>query len=347
MDGLNQHCLINGTFNGYPVPVPSGPIVSQKSVVIEVIAQNKDVPKHSFVLHFVQLVKEAIAPMKPPDQPILPNQPPQFKIYRESELKQARAALLAEGALCLWGEEGCGKSVLANAIVRSLRDEGYLVAQVEPSTPKQMLCLIAEQFGLETYTLEGKQLSLDGLKILISDFLFNNSAVLVIDDAQMCKPDFRHWLKKCKKRGGCNLLLLATNPPLADIFLSVPRIQLRPMPEKAIREIMVEAAYHRGIKLSDSELSRLQSRSGGNPTLAIRSIEEEYLGIDQEAADHRRYFDITPLILIAGTFFVVVRFIGLGTSNRSLYILGGIGGAVFIGLSRVIYSLPKEGKRVS
>jgi len=41
MDGLNQHCLIHGTFKDYPIPLPSGPIGSQESVVIEAIAQNK------------------------------------------------------------------------------------------------------------------------------------------------------------------------------------------------------------------------------------------------------------------------------------------------------------------
>ncbi len=221
------------------------------------------------------------------------------------------------------------------------------MAIAEPSTPKQMLSSIAEQFGLNTYSLEGKPLALDALKLLVSDFMVHNSTVLVIDDAQMCKPDFRHWLKKAKKRGGCHLLLLATNPPLSDIFLSLPRIELKPLSQKAIREIMVDAAQSRGIRISNADLSRLQARSGGNPTLAIRAIEEEYLGIDQEAPDHKRYFDITPLILIIGTIFVVVRFIGLGTSDQSMYILGGIGGAIFLGLSRLIYSLPKEGRRVN
>jgi hypothetical protein len=33
-----------------------------------------------------------------------------------------------------------------------------------------------------------------------------------------------------------------------------------------------------------------------------------------EGADHRRYFDITPLILVVGVIFVIMRFIGLGTN---------------------------------
>jgi MoxR-like ATPase len=63
---------------------------------------------------------------------------------------------LAQGALCLWGEEGCGKSVLAQALVKNLQTEGYLVAITEPATPKQMLTSIAEQFALNPYNLEGK-----------------------------------------------------------------------------------------------------------------------------------------------------------------------------------------------
>jgi hypothetical protein len=53
--------------------------------------------------------------------------------------------------------------------------------------------------------------------------------------------------------------------------------------------------------------------------LAIRAIEEEYLGLDIEGADHRRYFDITPLILVVGVIFVIMRFIGLGTNDQALY----------------------------
>ena len=80
--------------------------------------------------------------------------------------------------------------------------------------------------------------------------------------------------------------------------------------------------------------------------LAIRAIEEEYLGLDIEGADHRRYFDITPLILVVGVIFVIMRFIGLGTNDQALYIFGGIAAAIFLGLSRLLYSLPSEERRI-
>jgi hypothetical protein len=109
---------------------------------------------------------------------------------------------------------------------------------------------------------------------------------------------------------------------------------------------MKNAAVDRAIALTAADLSKLQERAGGNPMLAIRAIEEEYLGIEIEGADHRRYFDITPLMLIAGVFFVIMRFIGLGTNNQALYIFSGISAAIFLGLSRLLYSLPREDRRI-
>ncbi|MDF5724993.1 MAG: hypothetical protein PUP91_31985 [Rhizonema sp. PD37] len=80
--------------------------------------------------------------------------------------------------------------------------------------------------------------------------------------------------------------------------------------------------------------------------LAQRVIDEEYLGLEFEGADHNQYLDITPLILIAGVGFIVLRFIGLGTNNHNLYIASGIGAAVFLGFSRLLYNLPQESKRI-
>ncbi|BAZ33619.1 hypothetical protein NIES4074_61330 (plasmid) [Cylindrospermum sp. NIES-4074] len=272
-------------------------------------------------------------------------EPGQFTIYREAELNRVTASLLANSAILVVGEEGSGKSVLANAVVERLGIDGFSVAFIEPATPKQMLLEIAQQLEIATEDLEGKSLTVDKLKRAIADFLEGNTAFLVLDDAQNCDMKFRIWLKQLRRRG-IPMLVLATDPPRSDIFINIPRIELRPLPEKAIRQIMKSAAQERAIDLSAADLSKLQERAGGNPMLAIRSIEEEYLGLEIEGADHRRYFDITPLILIIGVIFVIMRFIGLGTNDQALYIFGGIAAAIFLGLSRLLYSLPQEERRI-
>ena len=269
----------------------------------------------------------------------------EFTIYRQAELNRITAALLANGAILVVGEEGSGKSVLGNAVIERLNDDGFLVAFIEQTTPKQMLLEIAQQFDIASEDLEGKSLSVEKLKIAIADFLKENTAFIILDDAQSCDMKFRIWLKKLRRQG-VPMLVLATDPPRSDIFIKIPRIELKPLPEKAIRQIMINAAVERKIALRPTDLSRLQERAGGNPMFAIRAIEEEYLGLDVEGSDHRRYFDITPLILIVGVIFVIIRFVGLGTGDQTLYIFGGIAAAIFLGLSRLLSTLPQEEKRI-
>jgi hypothetical protein len=305
----------------------------------------------SIILAVISVFPQLLKPSLKNEEEELPTS--EFTIYRQAELNRTTASLLANGAILIVGEEGSGKSVLGNAVVEKLTCDGFLVAFVEPTTPKQMLLEITQQFELPTEDIEGKNLTMDKLKraiclqqrFAIAQFLSDNTGFIVLDDAQSCDMKFRIWLKQLRRKG-VPMLVLATDPPRSDIFINIPRIELKPLPEKAIRQIMKSAAQERMIDLSPADLSKLQERAGGNPMLAIRAIEEEYLGLDIEGADHRRYFDITPLILVVGVIFVIMRFIGLGTGDQALYIFGGIAAAIFLGLSRLLYSLPQEERRI-
>jgi hypothetical protein len=264
-----------------------------------------------------------------------------LRLYRVQELNRIVASLLADSSILVTGEEGSGKTVLANAVVEKLQSDNFTVAVVEPASFKQMLLEIADQIDVQTHNLEGRALAADQLKRAISSHLDDTTAFIIIDDCHRCPAQFRLWLKQLRKQG-VPMLLLATNPPRTDVFISIPRIELCPLPEYAIREIMETAALERGINLKNTDLARLQQRAGGNPMLAQRAIDEEYLGLEVETSDHRRYVDLTPMILSLGLVFMVLRFIGLGTDNRSLYLLSGIGAVIFMGFSRVLYVLPKE-----
>ncbi|MEG3440048.1 ATP-binding protein [Pannus brasiliensis CCIBt3594] len=252
----------------------------------------------------------------------------------------------ARGQLLICSGEGMGKTFLCQQVYNCLMSEGFTIAFIEPASPKQMLMEIADALGIPTKNLEGRAISADGLKAAIAQFLATNPAFLIFDDAHLLEAKFRQWLKSLKKLE-TPLLLAATNPPRTDIFINVPRIELQPLPDHAIRELMETAAIEKGISLRPSEFSRLQERVGGNPMLACRIIEEEYLGLESEAGDHTRYFDITPLICLVGIFFITLRFIGLGTNDQALYIFGGIASAIFIGFTLAIRSLPKESRRIT
>jgi len=122
----------------------------------------------------------------------LQERPPdgEFKIYRQLELQRVTACLLANGSILVVGEEGSGKSVLGSAVIKKLSDDGFLVASVEPTTPKQMMTEICFCLDIPTETLRGKSLTIEKLKIAIADFFKENTAFLILDDAQNVSPQY-------------------------------------------------------------------------------------------------------------------------------------------------------------
>ncbi len=279
---------------------------------------------------------------------------PSFRCYRVPELERVVASLKANSAILIVGAEGMGKSVLADAVVNSLTDEGFVVVQLEIATSRYMLKDLADQLGVATVVdplnSKTKALTLDELKKKIESHLEelreNQEVVfLVIDDAHKCDSKFRDWLKTLKRQGVL-MFLTATNPPKSDIFFNLPRIELGPLPDSYIREIMEQAATGKGIALNPGILAHLQQRAGGNPMLAQRAVHEEHLGIENEAGDHNEYFDISPLIMLVGVFFIASKLLARGINDPSLYVLFSIASTLFIGLSKVFYSLPKESKRI-
>lgn len=268
-----------------------------------------------------------------------------FRYYRYLEIQRVVASLKGNASIIVTGESGSGKSVVGKAAVQQLLEEGYQMAFIETATPKQMLVEIAEQLSIDTHSLAGKALTAEDLKVAIAHYFQKNVAFLVIDDAHMCELKFRVWLKSLKRQK-VPMLLIATEPPKADIFLNLPRLELKPLPNYAIREVMEQAARERNFNLRESDFARLQERTGGNPMLAIRAVEEEYLGLDVEAGDHTQYLDVTPLVLLVGAIFIIVRFVGLGTGNQALYMIGGMAAAVFLTINNMLRSVPPEGGKI-
>ena len=78
-----------------------------------------------------------------------------------------------------------------------------------------------------------------------------------------------------------------------------------------------------GLELSRSRLAELQPLAGRNPMLARKVVRQERLGIRHQRPEHTQYIVVMPIIIAALMAFGIVRFIGMGTQNKSLYIFGG------------------------
>lgn len=265
--------------------------------------------------------------------------------YREKDFRRIVAALQANSSMLIIGEAGSGKSTMGELVTAELEELGFLVAVSQPATTKQVLVGIAEQLGVDMDNLEGKKLTIPELQEAIADFLNETSAFLICDDAHRMSPGVRHWLEKLYDQGQ-PMLLIASYPPARDIFLKLPRMELEPLSDHSIREIMHKEAAELNLDLSNAQLAHLQERCGGNPMLAKRVVREEYLGLDEPSPDHTQWLDGTTFLIAALMLLVIIRFLGLGFNSTSLYLIGGML-TVFVAVVRILlYSIPRKSGRL-
>jgi len=248
--------------------------------------------------------------------------------FRQNEINQAIASLETKQSLLIIGEEGSGKTAIAEAVETVFSSRGWNVAIADyESSSKDTLLEICDQLGCDTADNSGakpKPYSAAQLRMEIKAALLTSNTLLICDNANHYPVAMQRWLKNCLADRAL-LLMLATKPPAGGIFFKMPRIYIRALESLQIREIMLEEADEIGLKLPASELALLEQRCGGNPFLARRVVREQSLnlGSDQEG-DRVDYIDGTPFLIATLSMVGVVRLIGLGLGNRSLYIIGGI-----------------------
>jgi hypothetical protein len=279
------------------------------------------------------------------DSLVPPQSSDSVRAYRRTEKNQLLAALQTGASLLVVSDIGMGKSALANFVAADLRQVGCAVALIVPTTPKQTLLDCAAQLGADTMRDNGKQLTAAQLQASIAEFLQSHQAFLLFDDAHRLPVSLRVWLLSLLDAGQ-PLLLFATHPPRKDIFLKLPRLELKALPHRDIRDLMQTAAQELGLELTPSQCASLAERCGGNPMLARRVLRETYLGLETTAPDHTEWIDGTPLLLAVLLVFSVIRFLGRGLHQTDLYVLGGFL-AVGIGIVRLLLaSLPRKSEKL-
>lgn len=266
--------------------------------------------------------------------------------YRKQELKKVASALLACESLLIVAEAGAGKSFFCHEVAKYLREQDYPFLLLPIETAKQVMVSLMNSLALDLETIEGKKKTIAMMQEDIINYCKVNQTIFIVDDAHRHPPTIRLWLERLINDAHCPVLLACTLPPARDIFLKLPRIELSPLQDRYIRNIMEIKAEELGLVLNHAQLAKLQGSVGGNPMLAERVIKEQYLGLESTGLDHTQWIDGTPMLMAGLMCLVIVRFIGLGLNNTSLYLLGGVITTV-IGVSRILlYSLPRKSNKL-
>ncbi|VEP13122.1 conserved hypothetical protein [Hyella patelloides LEGE 07179] len=181
---------------------------------------------------------------------------------------------------------------------------------------------IAYQLNCPTHDDNDKALTVDALK---EEILVNSgeNTVLILPEAKRLTTSIRYWLEDMMS-AGVSVVCFAVANPGKDIFLEMLEIELDLPSDRAIREVMEAEAQRQGLQIDKSRLAELQPLAGRNPMLARKIIKNEKLGLKQDKPEHTQYVVIMPILIALLMSFGIIRFIGMGTGNKSLYIFGGV-----------------------
>lgn len=248
--------------------------------------------------------------------------------FRQTEIDKAIASLETNQSLLMIGEEGSGKTAIAESVRTAFKSRGWNVAIADySSSAKTTLLEICDQLGCDIEDNSGnkpKPYTADQLREEIAQELKISNTLLICDNAHRYPVSLRYWLQDCLGDRAL-LLMLATKPPVGGIFFKMPRIPIPPLESLQIREIMLEEADEINLKLPSSTIADLEQRCGGNPFLARRVVREQSLNLGaDEQGDRVDYVDGTPFLIAGLSLIGIVRFIGMGLGDKSLYIIGGI-----------------------
>ena len=240
-------------------------------------------------------------------------------------------AVRAGNSVLVLGEAGSGKTDFALALHQEMSGEFNSAIATYKGSIKKFFIAIAMQLDIPTtetqYNKNGdptgeKDLTVDALKQEILDNS-GEDTLLIFPESKRLTTSIRYWLEDMIS-AGARVVCFAVANPGRDIFLDMLEIELDLPSDRHIREVMEAEATKQGLKIDKSRLAELQPLAGRNPMLARKIIKNEALGLKQDKPEHTQYVVIMPIILACLMSFGIVRFIGMGTGNKSLYIIGGV-----------------------
>ncbi|MFK0730435.1 MAG: hypothetical protein ACIWVG_04570 [Gloeotrichia echinulata HAB0833] len=198
---------------------------------------------------------------------------------------------------------------------------------------KKFFQQIAEQLDIptEVESEDGKikNLTLDQLKEEIA-VNCNPDTLLIFPEAKRLTTGIRYWLEDLMSNG-VRVCAFAVVNPKRDIFLEMLEVEIELPSDRVVREAMQDEAARLNLNISPSRLAALQPLAGRSPKLARQTIRREALGMNPDKiTQHSQYLDITPIMMAALALLGVLKFWGMASGDRTLYIIGGC--AIMVGL---------------
>ncbi len=167
-----------------------------------------------------------------------------------------------------------------------------------------------------------------------------NRPVIAVDDLTTLTPtQMSFWLAIFEHAQvlGCASEKKAR---VKKLWWKMKEIQIKPLPAPVVKEMVKAYITDKGmlIESPDQYIAHVVKQSSGIPQAIFDMLEEsskERIIDKRKVREMRhdagvRYLDFTPMVMLLGALIVSMRYIGMGTGDKTLYIMGGMGAALFL-----------------
>lgn len=226
-------------------------------------------------------------------------------------------------------------------IARQMLDLG-LVSAEELGLPAQFHGVPSDQLDWKEIRNRVNRMSMRDLTQAIIPALgrAERRPVIAVDDLTSLTPtQMAFWLAIFDHAQvvGC---ASEKKPRVRKLWWKMKEINIKPLPQPVIRNIVKKYIEVNAVLVESPDLyiSHVVKQSGGVPQAIYDMLEESGKEriIDKRKVREMRhdagvqYLDFTPMVMIVGALIVSMRYIGMGTGDKTLYIMGGMGAALFL-----------------
>ena len=127
---------------------------------------------------------------------------------------------------------------------------------------------------------------------------------------------------------------------IKKLLWKMKEVELLPLQPSDSSKIVQEYITEHGMMVEEPTqfISHIVKQSGGVPQAMFDMLHEsshERVITKQQVREMKheagvRYFDFTPIMLIVGALIVGARYVAIGTGNADLYVVAGMGAALFL-----------------
>ncbi len=288
-------------------------------------------------------------------------------IGRDEVVEELIAEIRKGKNVILTGGIGMGKSVVLKTALEQLGDKVELVIKLHDHQAKGQFVEMARQMlmqGLvtaEQLELPAKFQDIPAEQIEWSDIRnrvnrmnmrdltqviipalsdLKVKPVIAVDDLSTLTPtQMMFWLAIFEKAQvlGC---ASEKKPGIKKLWWKMKEIKIKPLPAVVVKQMVKDYITAKGmlIESPDQYISHVVKQSAGIPQAIFDMLEESSKErvIDKRTVRAMRhdagvkYLDFTPMVMLLGALIVSMRYIGMGTGDKTLYIMGGMGAALFL-----------------